>query len=638
VIPGDVFVWAAVALAVAAGLGAPRRPANLLLVGAAVGLTIALARLAFGFATEEWALDYVAAHTRVGLGGSIRIAGLWAGPEGSLLLWTTMVAWVVVAATAGGPLGVLRSAARSVWGVRFGAGLVVAYGLLVAVVASPFDRSDVPAVRGVGLQPVLEHPAMVWHPPIIYAGLVGLLVPLICAAAAMLAGDVEGGLGRRVPVSLAVSMALLTVGLATGARWAGVELGWGGYWAWDPIESAGLVAWLCAAAGIHAVGWRRPAIRSEPMLAALLVAPGVAAVWATTLTRIGLVASVHAFADRPSLRMGLLTVAWLVTGTMIAAIFLGARVVDRAPGQVARRAADRVPGRVAQRAAVGVLAVAALVVAIGAYEPLAEAATSGDAVAIAGRYYTRLLWPVAIVGTALAVRADRRWWWAVAGAVGGVLAVPVAAGPFALALGAGGGATTASAIGAWRGDGAGGARRAGVVAHVGVGLVLVGVAGTVATTGTTATLRTGETQTVDGMTITHRSVELIDGEATSEAVATVDIDGVTYRPSLVSYELRGVSTAETASRTTGLDELQVRLVDGTDQAARYRITRLPRVGLVWLGSALVALGALGQVFRRLRANSSDSVDGSPSAKPADRADSTDASGSSDAPAESAPPA
>lgn len=595
----DVGLWFAVTLAACACFTASRPVGSALLRGAAAVMLVMTARLAYGFATEDWALLYVADHTRQGLPLPIRIAGLWAGPEGSLLLWTSMVATAAVLATR--KLDD-RTRARA---VRLGAGLIVGFGGLVALVASPLERSGVPAIGGLGLQPVLEHPAMVWHPPILYAGLVGLLVPSLRGAAAMFAGKPAQNDHADSQTSLLVAMAVLTIGLATGALWAGVELGWGGYWAWDPIESAGLVAWLFGAAAIHAYGRTGRAYVPPSALAALLVAPGVAALWATTLTRVGLVSSVHAFADRPSLRLGLLVVAFVATAWAVAAVAVTLR-----SAKSALPTDEEAPPTPRRNAAV-ILAVCGIFVVAGAYEPLIEAATTGDAVAIAGSYYTRLLWPVTIVGAALIVRADRRWWWALAGAALGAASIPASAGPFAMVLAAGGGATAASAFGTARlpivASGRPRSGRAGLVAHLGVGVVLVGIAGTVATTGSTVTVAVDESVEVDGMTVNHRSVSLVDGEATSEAVATVEVDGAVYRPRLVAYELRGVSTSETATRMAGLDEVQVQLVDGNDRAARYRIIRLPRVGLVWFGAVLVVAGLAAQPLRRFRAKSSSTL-------------------------------
>jgi hypothetical protein len=175
-----------------------------------------------------------------------------------------------------------------------------------------------------------------------------------------------------------------------------------------------------------------------------------------------------------------------------------------------------------------------------------------------------------------------------------------------VALGAAGGAVAASAIGS---------RRKGAVAHVGAGLLLVGVAGTMASQVETVAVEVGSTVEVAGVELTHRSIELATTPATSEAIATVEVDGSTMTPRLVSYRLRGVSTAEVAHRFHLADEVQVVLLDGDADGARYRVNHLPRVGLVWLGGAVLVAGLAGQSLRRLRASSADSVDASSSWSP-----------------------
>ncbi|MEM9890641.1 MAG: cytochrome c biogenesis protein CcsA [Actinomycetota bacterium] len=680
--------WALLGTVVAAAIGglAPRWSVRLDVIAAlsATGLLVVLGRL---FAVEAWSWAYVADHARPGTNPFLRMAGLWAGPEGSLLLWTAMVAWAAVIAASLAPPNAVA------WVRRAGAGLVVGYGLVLLVTASPFERLPFPANGGLGLQPVLEHPAMVWHPPVLYAGLIGLLVSWLLAVGAAVAptpavedrstapldgasvhvssssADVGGSPGPlglesgQAVVTVATPLALLTAGLLTGALWANVELGWGGFWAWDPIESAGLVAWLAGVGLLHAV--RRPgAVTPDPRLAtALALAPGLAGIGATTVTRIGVVSSVHAFADRPTLRVGLLTVAGLATAATLVAIAraglarttatsanatatadrtaatsanatnrttataTSATATDRtataaSTGVAADRttatastgvAADRTTataglgrrsGPVAGRlAAVVVLTAAAVFVAAGTYEPVVEAATTGDRLAIAGRYYTRLLWPLVILGAAFAVRADRRPWAAAIGACIGVVVAPWSAGPFALAVAAAGGAVAGSAASlAAR-------RRPGALAHLGVGVALVGVAGTVATTSTVVTAPVGTELRVDGHPLTHRSIELDDGIGVTEAVATLDYDGVELSPRLVAFERRSVSTAEMARHRSGLDEVQVLLLDGDADSARYRVNRLPRLHLFWLGGALVAVG-LVQPRRRLRSRRADRVDSS----------------------------
>ena len=600
---GDILVWAAVFAAGVAVVGpssaVAARTRACARLASAIASSLALAFLASRFLAQDWSYEYVADNTRSGIGPLLRMAGLWAGAEGSLLLWVAMVAWMAVIAG--------RSRLATDHGPRLGAGLAMAYGLVVAIAASPFQRLDIPAIDGLGLQPVLEHRAMIWHPPILYAGLVGMLLPTVVGLGAVLAG-------RRPqvdPQSVRVPMALLTLGLVSGAVWANVELGWGGYWAWDPIESAGLVAWLAGATLLHLMRRPEEIVENRRARIATFAIPGLASIWATTLTRIGVIDSVHAFADRPALRIALLSVAALVSAVVVAVLSGPPTTPDEVdPAPVDPDVVDPLAtGRSqARRLAVIVLATATLFVAVGTYEPLVEAATTGDTFAIAGRYYSRLLWPVVIVGAVLAVRADRKGRAAGVGAVVGLVIVPLAAGPFGLALGAAGGAVAASAIGLVRSG------RRGALAHVGVGIALIGIGGTIATTVDTVDLPVGGTTTIHGIELTHRSVELVDGRAVRSAVATVEVDGVALQPRLVAYQLRGVSTAEVAHRFRLADEVQVVLLDGDEGSARYRINRLPRVGLVWLGALILALGLLAeaaQAFlspRRLRANSSDNVD------------------------------
>lgn len=612
---GEWGSWVTVALA-AGTLLLPRSRLRLDLLAAASS-TVVLLALGRMFAIEDWSSAYVADHARPGTNPFLRLAGMWAGAEGSLLLWLAMVAWAAVIASTLAPEPA-RAATR-----RCGAALTTGYGLVLVVTATPFERLAVPANGGLGLQPVLEHPAMVWHPPLLYAGLVGLLIPMLMGLGAAWSRPPETWPSPGDATAMTVvagPLALLTAGLITGALWANVELGWGGFWAWDPIESAGLVAWLAGAALVHLI--RRPhhVIPDRRVATTLTLLPGLAAVGATTVTRIGVVASVHAFADRPALRLGLVLVAAGVVAGAMGAVARSSPGVGPGPelgpeaddhqtmsGTVpaaARRPGPRWAGR---RHATVALTVAAVFVAIGTYEPVVEAATTGDRLAIAGQYHTRLLWPVVIAGAALAVRADRRWWPAAAGAATAAATTPWAAGPFGLAVALAGGAVAGSALSLAN-------RRPGALAHLGVGLALVGVAGTMATTSTVVSAAVDSPIEVDGRSLVHRSIELRTGTDTTEAVATIEYDGVIHRPRLVSFDRRSAATAELSRRTDGLDEVQVLLLDGDRSAADYRINHLPRLHLVWLGGALVAVG-LVQPRRRLRSSRAESVEPSSSGVP-----------------------
>ena len=542
---GAVLTLAAVAL----GVGAVVFGRRGLHYGSAAALTLATGWLFVQFATEDWGNVYVVSTTRPGLSPLVRLAGLWGGAEGSLLLFTALVA-IAGAITA-----------RLAGEFRPLSALAAAYGIVVLVAANPFERFDAPATGGIGLQPVLEHPAMVWHPPILYLGLIGVMVPgLLMVGAAN---------PRTIRVGWEISIALLTAGLATGAAWAHAELGWGGFWAWDPIESAGLIAWLAAVAAQHL----RPSAKDRRTIVAVLL-PALAAVWATTLTRAGLTGSVHSFADRPGLRAALLVVAFGWTGVVGWVAFGSSRSVDSVPVM---------PGR---RNAAVLLLIATVIVALGTYEPAVEMAVGGDSVGIAGSFFARAMWPLVLVGAGLAVASDRT---RVAPVVGGLVALiltPLSAGPFGLAIAAAGGAMVGSALESGR------SRRRGWLAHVGVGVLLVGIAGTIAATSASVILIKDRPTEVAGQTVIHRGLELEQGSNTETVIGTIEVDGDLLRPSIVAHRLRNVPTAEIATHRSLLNQTQVVLSDGSDGQADYRISQTPRLNLVWFGAVLVALGLL----------------------------------------------
>jgi len=581
---GDSGLWLTIGLA-ALGFVLARRPsAAWLIVGSAVVATGCTGRLLIAMASNDLGFSYVADHTRPGVSPWLRAAGLWAGAEGSLLLWVTMVAWAAVAAL---------SYSKSVWVIRASSGLVVGYGATLALTASPFERLDVPAVAGLGLQPVLEHPAMIWHPPLLYAGLTSMLVPGLVALAPTLTRDPSASCRPSIQPGFTLPLVLLGAGLVTGAMWANVELGWGGYWAWDPIESAGLVAWMLAAAALHCTAGgggfdtAKSDQRHPTSVAVLLVAPGIAALWATTLTRIGVINSVHAFADRPRLRVGLL----LVVGTS-SLVVAGRLLMIRRTGQ---------PLAWSRALAVALLVTAGALIALGTYEPMIEAATTGDSVAIAGRFFARVLWPVVVVASMAAAWADRkqcspRWLSkhtlvATLGAVAGALVVPLRSGLFGLVLAASGGLIAGSALAVGlhlRGRHPVWGR---TVAHVGMGVLVVGVAGTMATRSDVVVAELGEAQqVVGGLEVTHRGIVITQSASISEAKATVEVNGSVLHPRLVSFPLRSASTAEVGSRYDTLDQIQVVLIDGDQAQALYRVNHLPRLGLVWLGAATIIVG------------------------------------------------
>jgi cytochrome c-type biogenesis protein CcmF len=366
---GEAATWAAVvALAAAVPLSLRGRGALAGRAGAVLAM-VAVGCLTWALATGDFTLAYVAETTDRAASWPYRIAGLWGAMAGSLLLWAAMVAaWGLRRR-----LGAVERASL--------AGLAAAVLAVGALLASPWDRLSSPALDGAGLTPILEHPAMLVHPPLLYAGLTGLAVPFAATVGAV---ALDAAWAARVRRQLLLCIVALTAGMAIGGHWAYAEVGWGGFWAWDPVENTAVMPWLAAVAAVHL-------LRSGRWRVAGLAASGalVLAVLGTVLTRSGATPSVHAFAEDAAIGWALLAVA---AATAVLAL--------RAPPSEA--AAKPVPrGTVLAAASAGG---ALVVVLLGTVRPLV-----GDAaVAVDGSYYARLVGPVA-VGAAVVLVATGAW-------------------------------------------------------------------------------------------------------------------------------------------------------------------------------------------------------------------------------------
>ncbi len=264
------------------------------LLATAVLTTAATFILAQRLVAQDFGLRYVWLHSSQTMSLPYRVAALWGGQAGSLLFWC----WLL---TLQGALFVRRPwpAIRPLvyWYVAVAAAISCFFLGLTALVANPFERLAAPAVSGQGLNPLLRHPGMALHPPALYLGFTGLVIPYALAMASLLSRRYDTvwlHAGRR---PLLASWLGLTLGLVLGARWAYDVLGWGGYWGWDPVENAGLLPWLSATALLHSaiVQVRRGLFQLWNLALASLTFWLV--VLGTFLTRGGLVTSVHAFAQ-----------------------------------------------------------------------------------------------------------------------------------------------------------------------------------------------------------------------------------------------------------------------------------------------------------------------------------------------------
>jgi len=271
-------------------LARPAAQAQAVLVAAAFGC------LVYSFASNDFSVQYVAQHSNSALPLHYRISGAWGGHEGSLLLWCLMLGVWMTAVTLFSAHLPEEMTAR-VLGVM---GLVSAgFIAFMLFTSNPFDRLFPAAEDGRDLNPLLQDPGMVIHPPMLYMGYVGFSVAFAFAVSALLSGRLDAAWARWSRPWTTVAWAFLTLGIALGSGWAYYELGWGGWWFWDPVENASFMPWLVGTALIHslAVTEKRGAFRSWTVLLAI-IAFGLSLL-GTFLVRSGVLTSVHSFATDP---------------------------------------------------------------------------------------------------------------------------------------------------------------------------------------------------------------------------------------------------------------------------------------------------------------------------------------------------
>ena len=270
-------------------------------------VVLAYVCLTASFVGNDFSVLYVASNSNRSLPLAYRIAAVWGGHEGSILLWLLMLTfWTVAVATFSRHLPdkvMARILAVMGW-LSFG------FLLFVLVTSNPFDRLFPAPPEGRDLNPLLQDPGMVIHPPMLYMGYVGLSVAFSFAVAALIGGNLDAQWARWTRPWTTAAWIFLTIGIALGSGWAYYELGWGGWWFWDPVENASFMPWLVATALIHslAVTEKRGAFKSWTVLLAIMAFS--LSLLGTFLVRSGVLSSVHAFATDP--KRGLFILAFLV--------------------------------------------------------------------------------------------------------------------------------------------------------------------------------------------------------------------------------------------------------------------------------------------------------------------------------------
>ncbi len=542
-----------------------------------------------------------------------KFAGAWGNHEGSMLLWVTILG------LAGGAVAIFeRALPERTLVATLGAQATIALGFYAFLLFSsnPFARLTPAAPDGLGLNPLLQDPGLAFHPPTLYTGYVGLSVAFSFAVGALVTRDVGPGFARAMRPWVLIAWIFLTLGITAGSYWAYYELGWGGWWFWDPVENASLMPWLAATALLHSVTVlaTRDGLRAWTIMLAV-VAFSMSMI-GTFLVRSGILTSVHAFAVDPERGAFILALLAIYIGGALA--LFAARIGTVRAGTTFDPV-SREGGLVANNL---LLSVILGIVLIGTLYPIV-AASFGVQLSVGPPFFNKAAGPIALALVAvMAVGPLLRWRRDEARAVVGRVALPIAATvvaavallfvwpgvlPWAgLSLAAG--LAVASVAPLWKRN----LRRTPmftygmVLAHLGIAVSLAGMASDSAfTRETLVAVRAGEAARVGPYSVTLDGISPVIGENWSaleaQLTATRGDDSTRLHPQLRFFANPPTSTNESAI-LTALDGQLYTVLGQPDGQGRWqlRLWWKPFVTLIWFGGVLIALGGALSLVGRLR--------------------------------------
>lgn len=545
-----------------------------------------------------------------------KIAGAWGNHEGSMLLWVT-----VLAAAGAGVALFERRLASGTLAATLGAQAAIGLGFyaFLAFASNPFVRVNPPAADGQGLNPLLQDPGLAFHPPTLYLGYVGLSIAFSFAVGALVMRDVGPAFARAMRPWVLAAWIFLTIGITAGSYWAYYELGWGGWWFWDPVENASLMPWLAATALLHSVTVlaTRDGLRAWTLMLAV-VAFSMSMI-GTFLVRSGILVSVHAFAVDPTRGTFILALLGIYIGGALA--LFGARVGTVTQGstfQLVSREGALVLNNL-------LLSVILGVVFLGTLYPLVAQAM-GVQLSIGAPFFNKAIAPVALaLVAATAAGPMLNWRRDSASALLRKLALPaaVAAIAFLLLFVFTGGAHPMPMLGIAFAAGLAVAsvvplarrnlRRTPlhiwgmVIAHLGVAVSIAGMAADTAfKVERLAAVRMGESVRVGPFRVTLAEISPALGPNWSALEARLDVQrgaGAPFalRPQQRFFSAPPTTTNEAAISTLIDGQLYTVLGQGDEQGRwQLRLWWKPFVTLIWAGGGLIALGGLLALIGRVR--------------------------------------
>ena len=578
--------------------------------------SLSFAALTMAFVTSDFSLKLVYENSHTAKPMLYKISGVWGNHEGSMLLWVLILTLFGAAAAVFGENLPPKLRAR-VLAVQ--ASIAAAFFAFIIFTSNPFLRLPVPPMDGRDLNPLLQDPGLAFHPPFLYLGYVGLSMAFSFAVAALIEGRVDAAWARWVRPWTLAAWVFLTIGIALGSWWAYYELGWGGFWFWDPVENASFMPWLLSAALLHSaiVVEKREALKSWTILLAIM-AFGFSMI-GTFIVRSGVITSVHSFASDPERGMFILAILAVFTGgaLMLYAARAGQMSAKGVFSPVSREGALVLNNLL--------LAVSAFVVFIGTVWPLIAELAWNRKLSVGAPFFNQAFTPFMIVlAIVLPIGAIMPWKRAVLsralrplrGALLFTGAVMLLI--FAVSTGRSAVAVIGAGLGTWliAGSAADLIHRTGksglsrllrlpradwgkAVAHSGLGVTFIGVG--LLTAWQVEDIRVAQIDEpfdVGGYQFTLRSVDEVKGPNYFSQMATIDAakNGrmiTTLHPEKRVYPVQAMPTTEAGIDNGVLRDLYVVIGDEQPEGGfAVRTYIKPFANWIWLGSILMAIGGI----------------------------------------------
>ncbi len=608
----------------------------LMSVGTPVSLAVlfciaySFAALTIAYATSDFSVLNVVQNSHSTKPFIYKLTGVWGNHEGSMLLW------VLILAAFGAVVGIarnsvpdrLRANTLAVQGA-----VTTAFLVFIIVASNPFARVIAAPLEGQDLNPVLQDPGLAIHPPLLYIGYVGFSISFAFACAALIDGRIDAVWARAVRPWTLVAWVFLTLGIAMGSYWAYYELGWGGWWFWDPVENASFMPWLAGTALVHStvVMEKRDALKVWTILLAILTFS--LSLLGTFLVRSGILTSVHSFAVDPTRGLFILVILMLFIGGSLALFAWRAPLLQQGGifAPVSREGALVVNNLI--------ISTGCSTVFIGTLYPLALEALTGEKISVGAPFFNAVFIPIVVPLLLLVPFGQTLAWkrgdllgttqrlYAVLGfsiVLTVVLLALTTGGPVAAPLGVGLGVFlvlgslseivnrswrrgTPLSVAVNKALGLPRSTWGTVIAHAGAGVTVIGIAASAWSVESLGTLKVGDRITAGAYEARLESIAPRTGPNYREDVVTLRVfrngnEIGTMDTMKRLYVTRGMPTTEAGIMSVGLSQVYASVGEvQADGSVGLHLFHKPLILLIWIGAVIAALGGtLSLTDRRLR--------------------------------------